>query len=213
LLVRDVDRVPVIVLRGGREETVFVEPAVFFEEPAVVAVDPLQQFGIVIEDRDNSVVVVQVIDGSPAFRAGIRQGDVLLTVGGRPYRTKSQIVTALRDLRPGQAKLQVRRNGQPRDVSVNVPEMKQSQPNAANQQNQNATNSQDQIDGRNRDANRSDRDNSGNPNDRGATQNANDRNNSNNQGQNNGQGSKNTNQNEANQAPNENANQSGSQRK
>jgi C-terminal processing protease CtpA/Prc len=150
LLVRDVDRVTVIVIRDGREETIYVEPAVFYDDADYVVYDPLQEFGIVIEERNNTVVVVRVIDGSPAFKAGIRQGDVLLTVSGRTYRTKTEIEKAIRDLKTGKVNVQVRRDGKSQDLSVNVPERKQSQDNQ-------------QPDG---DSNASDRNDSKNANDR-----------------------------------------------
>ena len=120
LLVRDVDRVAVVVIRNGREETVYVEPAVFIGEDNYVAVDPLQRFGIVIEERDGVIVVVNVIDDSPAYRAGIRRDDVLVTFGGRTYRNRNEVETAIRDLKSGEAKVQVRRGDQTRDLSVNI---------------------------------------------------------------------------------------------
>jgi C-terminal processing protease CtpA/Prc len=120
LLVTDVDRVAVIVVRDGREETIYVEPAVFIEEDNYDAVDPLQRFGIVVEERDNRVVVVEVIDDSPAYRAGLRQGDVLLMLGGHEYRTRSDVEKAVREFKSGDAKVQVRRGEQTRDFSVKV---------------------------------------------------------------------------------------------
>ncbi|MGD8485452.1 MAG: PDZ domain-containing protein [Chloroflexota bacterium] len=38
--------------------------------------------GVVLDQRSASPVVVSVVDGSPADRAGLRAGDVIVTVGG-----------------------------------------------------------------------------------------------------------------------------------
>jgi len=40
--------------------------------------------GIEVAEQDGKVVVVTPIDGSPAERAGVRAGDVLLEIDGRP---------------------------------------------------------------------------------------------------------------------------------
>ncbi len=43
--------------------------------------------GIEIGEQDGRVVVIAPIEGSPAARAGVRSGDVLLEVNGRPVET------------------------------------------------------------------------------------------------------------------------------
>jgi regulator of sigma E protease len=54
--------------------------------------------------------VDQVGVGSPAQKAGLRPGDVVLAVDGKPVRTSEQVRTLIQ--RPGQATVKVRRNGQ-----------------------------------------------------------------------------------------------------
>jgi C-terminal processing protease CtpA/Prc len=123
LFVQEQHRIPVIVIRDKREETIYVEPAMFVEEDDYVG-DPLERFGFVIEERGNQIIVIDVTNDSPAYRAGIRRGDVLVMVGGHSYRTKSELVRAVGDLKSGEAKVQVQRNQKTRDFSVSVPQAK-----------------------------------------------------------------------------------------
>ena len=44
-------RVVVIVLRDNREETMHVEPAVLIDNTEYVEVDPVERFGIILDDR------------------------------------------------------------------------------------------------------------------------------------------------------------------
>jgi putative serine protease PepD len=48
------------------------------------------------------VVVAAVQRGGPAARAGVKPGDVILSVAGRPTRTSDELAAALAELRPGQ---------------------------------------------------------------------------------------------------------------
>jgi S1-C subfamily serine protease len=57
--------------------------------------------------------VTEVIIGSPAEAAGVRGGDVILSVGGRPIRSYGELVTVLDEARAGHPiRLQLTRNGQ-----------------------------------------------------------------------------------------------------
>jgi len=127
LLASDVDRVPVIVDRGGREETIYVQPSVMTEEYDYADVNPMEQFGVVLDDRYNDRIVVwKVLPRSPAYYAGIREGDVITTVGDRPYRTRTEFEKGLVGLKSGDANIQVRRGDKTRDLSVDVPEFERS---------------------------------------------------------------------------------------
>jgi hypothetical protein len=122
LLHGDARRVKVIVLRDNREETIYVEPAVLTDEHEYAEVDPLERFGIILDDRyDDRIVVWRVIPRSPAYYAGFRPGDVIVTFGGRPYRTRSEFETGSRDWKTGDASVQIRRGDRSRDLSVEIP--------------------------------------------------------------------------------------------
>ena len=83
------DRIKVIVLRDGREEVVMVQPTVFVEELSYVDNDPLENFGVVIDDRNTDQIVVwRVIPRSPAYYAGIPRGDVLGFLWQHPLRQR-----------------------------------------------------------------------------------------------------------------------------
>jgi len=59
--------------------------------------------GIMPADRDGAegAEVVRVVPGSPAARAGIRLGDVVLSLNKSPIRRAADVTSALRRLKPG----------------------------------------------------------------------------------------------------------------
>lgn len=66
-----------------------------------------QQLGV---DAKDGAVVGEVAPGSPAARAGLRQGDVITELGGKPVADAGQLATSLRGLSQGQiARLKVLR--------------------------------------------------------------------------------------------------------
>lgn len=118
----DARRVKVIVFRDGREETIYVEPALLVDDRDYTEVDPLERFGIILDDRyDDRIVVWRVIPRSPAYYAGFRPGDVVVTFGGHPYRTRTEFERGSRDWKTGDANVQIRRGDRTRDLSVEIP--------------------------------------------------------------------------------------------
>ena len=59
--------------------------------------------GVVTEPRGKHVGVVHVVPGSPAESAGIRAGDVLVSIGDAVIRTPGDVDKALRGVAPGSA--------------------------------------------------------------------------------------------------------------
>lgn len=119
--IRD-QRVKVIVDRDGREEVVWVEPATLIEDYQYVENDPLENFGVVLDDRyDDRIVVWRVIPQSPAYYAGIRAGDVFTTFRGQPVTTRQDFVQIIGNLKEGEVPVQVRRGERVRDFAVDVP--------------------------------------------------------------------------------------------
>jgi PDZ domain len=127
LLGADRDRVEVIVNRNGRDETIWVEPAQFTQDDSYQQVEPIEQFGVILDDRyDDRIVVWRVIPRSPAFYAGIREGDVIATFDGQPYRSRAEFEKSAGNWRTGEAQLQVRRGDRNRDLTVDVPDFTRS---------------------------------------------------------------------------------------
>ncbi len=70
--------------------------------------------GIQVEQREEGIVVVAPIDGSPAMEAGIRPGDVLLSVDGQEVinRTVDDVVKIIRGPEGTEVTLEFRREGE-----------------------------------------------------------------------------------------------------
>lgn len=60
---------------------------------------------------DRGVLVARVVHGSPAERAGLRVGDVLLDVGNRSIRSADDVISALAEQPTGQVRIDVIRQG------------------------------------------------------------------------------------------------------
>jgi serine protease Do len=71
--------------------------------------------------NDEGAVVSQVTPGSPAERAGIRQGDVITAINGKPVDTASDLQMAvIEDASGTPVSLDILRNGQPEHISVTL---------------------------------------------------------------------------------------------
>jgi serine protease Do len=70
------------------------------------------------------LAVLDVAEGSPAWRAGMRAGDVLVESGGRPLRTFLDWEAVKLDIGPGDTvPVRVARNGRARDVRLLVEDL------------------------------------------------------------------------------------------
>jgi C-terminal processing protease CtpA/Prc len=168
LMASDADRVPVVVSRDGREETIYVQPSLLTEDYEYADENPLEQFGIVLDDRYNDRIVVwKVLPRTPAFYAGIREGDVITTFGDRPYHNRSEFEKALVGVKSGEANIQVRRGDKTRDLSVDVPDFERSD-RSADRDNRSSERNE-------RSADRNDRDRSADRNERSNDRNYQDR--------------------------------------
>jgi serine protease Do len=84
-----------------------------------------QSFGL---DRPRGALVSAVEDDSPAANAGIKAGDVILSVNGRDIDRVGGLPTEIAKLRPGsKAELLVWRDGKERTIDVRVDEMPQKE--------------------------------------------------------------------------------------
>jgi len=80
--------------------------------------------GITIGDTGNGVYVGSVNSGSPAAKAGMVTGDVIVAVNGTPTPTSSELGTVLALHKPGQTvKVKVaRQNGSSKTLDVKLGE-------------------------------------------------------------------------------------------
>jgi serine protease Do len=74
-------------------------------------------------DRIVGAEVNSVEEGSPAARAGLQVGDVVVALDGRPIENATELTSQLAQRKPGErVGLTVVRNGQPRDITAQLAE-------------------------------------------------------------------------------------------
>jgi serine protease Do len=67
-----------------------------------------------------------VTEGSPAAAAGVKQGDVIVAVGGRPIGRSTDLPSLVADLQPGQpVKITVLRDGKPTALEATVAQLEE----------------------------------------------------------------------------------------
>jgi carboxyl-terminal processing protease len=78
--------------------------------------------GIEVAEQDGKVVVVTPIDGSPAERAGVRAGDVLLEIDGRPIEPGqlNEAIERMRGFIGSYVRLSVARKGEPEPLQFEL---------------------------------------------------------------------------------------------
>jgi C-terminal processing protease CtpA/Prc len=115
-------RVEVIAWRNGQQVPIWVEPWVLVQEYTTVQADPLEQYGLVLDDRYQDYIVVwKVLPRSPAFYAGIRPGDVIVSWSGRHINRPQEFVTLVQQGNwSGPIDLQVSRNRQLRALQLDM---------------------------------------------------------------------------------------------
>ena len=57
--------------------------------------------GMTVGPRNNKVIVIAPFVGTPAYRAGIRPGDIIIAVDGKPVATFEQLRDAIAQKKPG----------------------------------------------------------------------------------------------------------------
>ena len=81
-------------------------------------------FGVQIDrrtDGGSGALVTDLVAGSAAAKAGIKVGDVVVSVDGHPISGEAGLVATIRDLEPGaHAAVSLMRDGKPLEVSVVV---------------------------------------------------------------------------------------------
>ncbi|HET7809803.1 MAG TPA: DegQ family serine endoprotease [Steroidobacteraceae bacterium] len=72
-------------------------------------------------DRPRGALVTQVIDGGPAEKGGIKTGDIILGVNGKPVDRSTQLPSVISSIQPGStAKIEVWRDKSSKTLTVKV---------------------------------------------------------------------------------------------
>ncbi len=86
-----------------------------------VPADAVDEFGL--KDR-NGAVVLNVVPGGAAAKAGLEPGDVIISYNGKPIRNRDELVAMVTATKPGTSvPVRVVRDRQERTVTVNVEEL------------------------------------------------------------------------------------------
>jgi len=94
-----------------------------------VDADMAKAFGL---NQGGGALVAEVTPGSPAAKAGIERGDIILDLDGQPVNTPEDLSVHIAELAPGSVvHLKVSRNGQTRDVDVTLDELTETTSAAA----------------------------------------------------------------------------------
>jgi PDZ domain-containing protein len=120
-------RVNVIIYRHGRPWTVYVQPVLLVQEYTTVAYDPLDDWGLVLDDRyDDYVVVWRVRPRSPAFYAGLRAGDVIVNWQGRRLAGRDDFIRLASQGNFNDLALDINRNRQTRRIDLDLSDIRTS---------------------------------------------------------------------------------------
>ena len=102
--------------------------------------------GISMREDDGRVIVIAVMPGSPAAKAGLRVGDQIRFVGDQRIATAQGLADEVAEYRPGsRVDLAIRRNGEKQTVSVTLGS-RQSWAGQQDRFNQNARNANPPLD-------------------------------------------------------------------
>lgn len=113
--------------RAREEGRVRVAPFTFFGRPRLgVSLHSLSDqladyFGV-----EEGALVASVEEDSPAEAAGLRAGDVILSVGGEEVEDPGDVVRALADREAGQVEIRVMRDGSERTLTAELEEPEES---------------------------------------------------------------------------------------
>ena len=98
---------------------------------AIQSVDPdmAKQFGL---SQGGGALVGDVVPDSPAAKAGIQRGDVILELDGQPVSGPDELSVRISQTAPGTTvNLKLFRNGQPKNVSIKLNELTEKQEQSA----------------------------------------------------------------------------------
>lgn len=103
------------------EVLVFERLAPKAADEALAAQERRGYIGVQIGLRDEAVFIVDAFPDSPAAKAGLKKGDILVQVGAAPATQLPAVVRAIQATKPGaELTLRIKRDGQEKDVTVKV---------------------------------------------------------------------------------------------
>ena len=104
-----------------------------------------QQFGL---PDQNGALVADVLPGSPADKAGLKSGDVIVGVNDKPVTGADNLKLVISQLEPGSsARVGIIRDGASKTVAVTLGTLSEKGGNADNQNSDNETSRTDALDG------------------------------------------------------------------
>jgi predicted metalloprotease with PDZ domain len=108
--------VNVIVVRNGQQQTLVLQPSALTQD--IVNHDPYYQYGMIIDDRNpNQILVQRVYPRTPAYYAGLRQGDVITMLAGQQIANLNAFTQGLTQANAA-IPLQITRAGQTRSIQL-----------------------------------------------------------------------------------------------
>lgn len=115
-------RAQVLVWRNGQQVPLWVEPWTLTQHTGSTSAqsDPLEPFGIVLDDRYQSPVVWKVQPQSPAYYAGIRGNDVIVAWNGQHVNDPQELTQVAEQTQQNEIPVQISRNRQLRNVTLEM---------------------------------------------------------------------------------------------
>lgn len=84
---------------GGERVTQSIADYILYPEDAQAPAPPL--LNVVLQKAEHGLLVERILEGGAAERAGLRKGDVILVISGRPVDGVDDVKIALLDRKPG----------------------------------------------------------------------------------------------------------------
>jgi len=110
--------VQILIVRNGQQHALTLSPSAITQ--GVVNHDPLYRYGLVIDDsKPGQIIVQRVYPRTPAYYAGLRQGDVITTFGGQRVTSLQAFTQGLNQANVA-IPMQITRSGQTRDIQLDA---------------------------------------------------------------------------------------------